>query len=228
MVNVKEILDVAVKRHQYTLSEYESKQVLSAYGIPVVREMLVRDLDQAVAAASGIGYPLVLKACSPHILHKTDKGLLELDIRNDEELKDAFERLQERSKGLDVQFLIQEMLKGTRELVAGLTWDEQFGPCVMFGLGGILTEVLNDVSFRVAPIAKRDAFEMMQEIRGRKILGNIRGLGEVDLDVLSSCLINLGRIGLEHEVVQEIDINPLLVRGTQPVAVDALIVLKET
>ncbi len=103
--------------------------------------------------------------------------------------------------------------------------DPQFGPCVMFGLGGIFTEILRDVSFRVAPIEKRDALEMMKEIKAHKILDAIRGLDPVDLDVLSKALISLGQIGMENERVKEIDINPMIVRNGQPVAVDALVVL---
>ena len=122
--------------------------------------------------------------------------------------------------------LVQEMIKGDRELVAGLTRDDQFGPCVMFGLGGIFTEVLKDICFRVAPIEKRDALEMMQGIKARKILEGVRGLPPADLDQLSDILIKLGSIGIEHEEVNEIDINPIILDGSRPVAVDALVVLK--
>jgi len=128
--------------------------------------------------------------------------------------------------GNEKAVLVQEMVKGKRELVAGLTRDAQFGPCVMFGLGGIFTEILKDISFRVAPLEKRDALEMMQEIKGHKILNSIRGMDAADLNILADILVALGRIGLENENIKEIDINPLILSGGKPVAVDALVVLE--
>jgi len=121
--------------------------------------------------------------------------------------------------------LVQEMIKGQRELVVGLTRDPQFGPCVMFGLGGIFTEILKDISFRVAPLEKHDALEMMREIKGHKILDAVRGMPAADIDALADILIAVGRIGLENDDVKEIDINPLILQGSKPVAVDALVVL---
>jgi len=117
------------------------------------------------------------------------------------------------------------MVNGQRELVVGLTRDPQFGPCVMFGLGGIFTEILKDTAFRVAPLEKCDALDMMQEIKGRKILEAVRGMEPADLDALSQILINVGRIGIENDQIKEIDINPLILSGARPVAVDALVVL---
>ena len=121
--------------------------------------------------------------------------------------------------------LVQQMIRGQRELVLGLTRDPQFGPCVMFGLGGIFTEVLNDTTFRVAPLEKRDALEMMQEIKARKILDAVRGMEAADRELLAQMLITVGRIGMENEKIKEIDINPVIISGGRPVAVDALVVL---
>jgi acetate---CoA ligase (ADP-forming) subunit beta len=123
--------------------------------------------------------------------------------------------------------LVQEMVKGSRELVVGMIRDAQFGPCVMFGLGGIFTEVLKDVSFRIAPLEKRDALEMAAEIKSAKILGAFRGMPPVDMDLLVSMLINMGKLGLDLDAVKEVDVNPLIVSGNRPVAVDALVVLEE-
>ena len=123
--------------------------------------------------------------------------------------------------------LVQEMVKGSRELVIGMIRDAQFGPCVMFGLGGIFTEVLKDVSFRIAPLEKRDALEMAQEIKGAPILGAFRGMSPVDMDLLASMLINAGKLGLELDAVKEVDVNPLIISGNKPVAVDALVVLED-
>ena len=221
-----EIIERAWKEGRNTLSEFESKQVLAAHGIPVTKEILVNDLKGLMDAARKIGYPLVLKGCSSDIAHKTEKGLIRVDIRNEGEAKSAFEEIV-ANMGTDAGVLVQEMVKGQRELVIGLTRDPQFGPCVMFGLGGIFTEILKDISFRVAPLEKRDALDMMREIRGHKILEAVRGMEAADLDTLSDILIKVGRIGLENETVKEIDINPVIISGNKPVAVDALVVLEE-
>ena len=122
--------------------------------------------------------------------------------------------------------LVQDMIRGKRELVVGLIRDPQFGPCVMFGLGGIFTEILKDVSFRLAPLEKRDALEMMDEIKAHKILDAIRGMDAVDREILSEMLINVGRIGMENDTIKEIDINPVIISGNRPIAVDALVVLQ--
>ncbi len=219
-----EIIEKALKEGRTTLSEYESKQVLASYGIPVTRELLVDNLQALINAAKEIGYPLVLKGCSSGIAHKTEKGLIRVDIRNETEAKAAFEEIA-ANIGTEDSILVQEMVKGQRELVIGLTRDPQFGPCVMFGLGGIFTEILKDISFRVAPLEERDALEMMQDIKGRKILEAVRGMEAADLNIFSDILIKVGQIGLENEHVKEIDINPVIISGSQPVAVDALVVL---
>lgn len=221
-----EIIERALKEGRNTLSEFESKQVLAAHGIPVTREILVKDLKDLMGAARKIGYPLVLKGCASDIAHKTERGLIKVDIRNRKEAASAFEEIMARM-GAAGAVLVQEMVKGQRELVIGLTRDPQFGPCVMFGLGGIFTEILKDIAFRVAPLEKRDALDMMQEIRGHRILEAVRGLAAADMDALSDILIKVGRIGLENETVKEIDINPVIISGNRPVAVDALVVLEE-
>jgi len=220
-----EIIEKALKEGRTTLSEYESKQVLAAYKIPVTREKLVDSEQDLVKASKEIGYPLVLKGCSPDIAHKTEKGLIRVDIRNEEEAKKAFQEIVAGMGAGEKTVLVQEMVKGQRELVVGLTRDPQFGPCVMFGLGGIFTEILKDISFRIAPLEKRDALEMMQDIKGHKILEAVRGMPAADLETLAQILIKVGSIGMENDGIKEIDINPLILSGANPVAVDALVVL---
>ncbi len=220
-----DIIDKAIKEGRNALSEHESKELLRRYDIPVTREIETGDEKEILTAAKEIGYPLVMKACAPDLSHKTERGLVRVDIRNDEEAVSAFREMMAEVKDDGATVLVQEMVRGSRELVVGLTRDSQFGPCVMFGLGGIFTEILKDVSFRVAPIEKRDALEMMQEIKARKILGAIRGMPAADLDRLADILIKIGNIGLEEESIQEIDINPLILSNSQPIAVDALVVL---
>jgi acyl-CoA synthetase (NDP forming) len=220
------VIQNALKEGRKVLSEYESKQALATYQIPVTREILVDDVKDLMAATKEIGYPVVLKACSSEIAHKTEKGLIRVDIRNDKEARAAFEEIMSKIAGAEHGVLVQEMVKGQRELVIGLTRDVQFGPCVMFGLGGIFTEILKDISFRIAPIEKRDALEMMHDIKGYKILEAVRGMEAADLDMLADILVNVGQIGLEYEKVKEIDINPVIISGNKPVAVDALVVLE--
>ena len=221
-----EIIDKALKEGRETLSEYESKIILASYQIPITREIMVEARNDVIPAASEIGYPVVMKGCSPEITHKTEKGLIQTDIRNDSEALDAFNDIIAGMNGIKGTILVQEMIKGKRELVIGLIRDPQFGPCVMFGLGGIFTEILKDVSFRLAPLEKRDTFEMMDEIKAHKILESIRGMEPVDREILSEMLINVGRIGIENDNIKEIDINPVIISGSRPIAVDALIALQ--
>jgi acetyl-CoA synthetase (ADP-forming) len=222
-----EIIERAIREGRTLLSEYESKQVLAAYRIPVTREVLIERREDLPQAAHEIGYPLVLKGCSPEISHKTEKGLIRMDIRADEEALEAFDGIIARigGGGTKKSILVQEMVKGERELLIGLTRDPQFGPCVMFGLGGIFTEILRDVSMRLAPLNKRDALEMMREIKGHRILGPIRGMEGADLEQLTDILVQVGRIGLENDFIKEIDINPLMLADSRAVAVDALVIL---
>lgn len=222
-----DIIEEAIKKGQRTLSEFESKKLLASYGIPVAKEKLVKSKEEVLSIAHEIGYPVVLKGCSPQIAHKTEHDLIAVDLRNKSEVSKAYDRIWRNMKGMEGAILVQEMIKGTRELVAGLIRDPQFGPCVMFGLGGIFTEILRDVSFRVAPIDKGNALEMVREIKANKILDAIRGMEAVDLDVLSQSLISLGQIGLENKRIKEIDINPMIVRKGKPIAVDALVVLEK-
>jgi acetyl-CoA synthetase (ADP-forming) len=226
MTNRSTILEKVLREGRKTLSEYESKDFLKSYGIPVTREMLVRSREDCLQAAQAIGYPLVLKACSPDLAHKTEKGLVKVDIRSEQEALLAFDDLASRMEGKETPILVQEMIRGTRELVAGMTRDPQFGPCVMFGLGGIFTEILKDIAFRVAPLEKRDALDMTREIKAHKILEAVRGMPAADIDLLCDILVQVGEIGMENDSIQEIDINPLILSGARPVAVDALIVLK--
>jgi len=219
------LIDQALKDGRTTLSEYESKQLLAFYGIPVTREELVIKPEGFSQAIRKIGYPLVMKGCAAEIAHKTEKGLIRLDIRNEGEAHTAYKDITAAMGGAEKTVLVQQMVKGQRELVIGLTRDPQFGPCVMFGLGGIFTEVLEDTTFRVAPIEKRDALEMILEIKAHKILVAIRGMEPVDKDMLADILIAIGRLGIENEAVKEIDINPLIIAAGKPVAVDALVVL---
>jgi succinyl-CoA synthetase beta subunit len=207
------------------LNEYESKQVLASYGIPIVREKISSNPSTAAEESLKIGLPVVLKACGRNLSHKTEVGGVALNLKNVEEVEEESHRLL-KVPGCEA-LLVQEMVRGERELICGLFRDAMFGPCVMFGLGGIFTELLEDVAFRVAPLTSHDAREMLDEIRARKVLQPFRGESAVDLDKLTLILTALGEIGLRYEEVHEIDINPLKIRPDgNPVVVDALIVLE--
>jgi succinyl-CoA synthetase beta subunit len=207
-----------------SLSEYESKRRLARYDIPVVDEELVTSADAALEAAHRIGLPVVLKACGSGLAHKTDLGVVELNLRDDNAVTEAYNRIVERApKDID-GVLVQEMARGHREFICGLIRDQQFGPCVMLGTGGIYVEAFGDVVFRVAPIELRDAFDMMDELKGRALLAEFRGEKAVDRETLGGVLVGLGRMGIDEPDVHSVDINPLIVRDGVPVAVDALVV----
>jgi len=155
------VIDQALREGRKTLSEYEAKQLLAAYRIPVTREILVRKRMEVRKAAMAVGYPLVMKGCSAEIAHKTERGLIRVDLRNDREALKAFDEIKSGMDGQEGDVLMQELIQGRRELVMGMTRDDQFGPCVMFGLGGIFTEILRDVAFRRAPLEKVDALALM-------------------------------------------------------------------
>ena len=221
-----DLIQQALDRGAKNLSEYESKMVLSAYGIPVTREKTVTTETEAVAAATEMGYPVVLKGSGEAVSHKTELDLISLNIRDKQGLVESFQGFKDRKDVAVEEFLVQQMVSGNRELMAGLKRDAQFGPCVMFGLGGVLAEILDDVSIRVAPLSEFDARDMMGDIRARKILDEFRGKPAVDRNALATLLIGLGKLGLENESVAEVDINPIKLVNGKPVAVDALIVLR--
>ncbi len=225
MMEPLNLIKEALARNQLALSEFDSKRFLASFGIPVIHEVVAHTPEGAAAEAVKIGFPVVVKASGEKLLHKTEVGGVVLNLRSREVVIEETRRLLE-IQGCEA-LLVQEMVKGDRELVCGLTRDVQFGPCVMFGLGGILTEVLEDVVFRIAPLTPRDAREMVKEIRSRKIIEPFRGEPAIDMDALAHILVALGDIGIQYEDVQEIDINPLKIRSDgKPVSVDALVVLR--
>lgn len=222
-----DIIQTGIKNGQPALSEYDSKKVLKDHGIPVTEEILAKTVEEAVGAAAAIGYPVAMKACAPELMHKSESGAVKIGIRNEAELRDAYQEIID-SVSMDLDgILVQEMIQGNRELVLGLSRDPQFGPCVMFGLGGVMTEILKDNAFRVAPFDTVEALDMISEIKARAMLDEFRGQAPADMEAICRSLIALGEIGLANDGVAEIDINPMIVdpKG-RVVAVDALVVLK--
>ncbi|MEA2014870.1 MAG: acetate--CoA ligase family protein [Thermodesulfobacteriota bacterium] len=224
---MKEILHRAIEKKQKALSEYDSKLVVESAGVTITRERLAGSRDEAVRIAEGLGFPVVLKGCSSTVTHKTEMGMVKLNLGNSDDVAQGYDDIIKTGLGLD-GVLVQEMIKGDREFVIGLTRDPQFGPCVMFGLGGIFTEVLSDVSFRVAPITEKDAMEMIEEIKTSKLLDEFRGSPAVDKSALITALVGIGNLGVEYDQIAEIDINPVIISGNKPVAVDALIVFNNS
>ena len=223
---IDDIINKALAQNRQKLSEYESTRIMAGEGMPMAKGIIAQDFTNVKNAAEEIGYPVVLKVCSPEVSHKTESGLVAVNLGNEADLEAAFQKINKASSVKEGGFLIQEMVKGERELVIGMISDPQFGPCAMFGLGGIFTEIMGDVSFRPAPLSEVDALEMIGEIKGRKILDAVRGMPAVNIDSLVQCLMTISRIGMEYEAIQAIDINPLIVRGTSAVGVDALVVLR--
>lgn len=207
------------------LSEYESKRLLAAHGIPVVPERLCETRGEAVQAAQALGFPVAAKGCHATIQHKTEMGLVRLGLADEPAVAEAFDALAPRlPQGGGV--LVQPMLRGRRELLAGLVRDPQFGACVSLGLGGVFAEALEDVTFRVAPFDAAEARRMCAELRGARLLGAFRGEPPVDLDALAAILVALGGIGLARPDIAAIDVNPLIVVEGRPVAADALVLLQ--
>jgi acetyl-CoA synthetase (ADP-forming) len=151
--------------------------------------------------------------------------MVTLNITDSDQVAQVFDELTSKAKNLD-GILVEKMVRGSREFVIGLSRDPSYGPCVMFGLGGIFTEALKDVTFRVAPLTREDALEMIDEIKTKKLLGEFRGSPAVDRESLAKALIGVGDLGIKYDSIAEIDINPLIICGDKPVAVDALVVLK--
>ncbi len=218
------IIAAAVEGGAPILDEYSSKRVLACYGIPISDEGLARTAGEAVELAGRIGYPVVLKGCSPEIAHKTGKGLIHLALKDEAAVGRAFEAIREAA-GTAIPVLVAQMVRGDRELVAGALRQPGFGPCVMFGMGGIFTEVLRDTVFRMAPLGKAEALEMLDSIRGKELLGEFRGMPPTDREALAAILQKTGNLLLLHPQIQEIDLNPIILDGARPVVVDALITI---
>ncbi len=215
-------LDEALANGQTALTEHAAKQFLAGYGIPIPREALAPHPDAAADAAVRLGFPVAVKVSGVRLQHKTEVGGIALNLRSAEEVRSESRRLA-AIPGCD-GLLVAEMVRGDRELACGLTRDPQFGPCVMIGLGGILTEALSDAVFRVAPLTPLDAQEMLQEIRAATLLGPFRGQAPVNRAALVTILVALGEIGLRHPEICAIDLNPVKIRPDgAPVAVDALV-----
>ena len=225
----EQLIDSAHAAGRAMLNEHEAKLLLSAYGAPAVEEWLCADAESAAERAAAAGAPVAVKLCSPEVAHKKESGFVVIGLTERDEVlaaaRDMLTRASERGVVVD-GILVQRMARGERELLAGMKRDAVFGVCVTLGLGGIFTEALNDVCVRIAPLTESDASDMIGELKSRRMFGNYRGLKQIDTAEIAKLLVGLGEIGLRHEKVREIDVNPVIVdENGRPVAVDALVLL---
>lgn len=208
-----------------TLSEADSKELLATFGVPFPTERIVSTADAAVDAATEIGFPVVVKLGGDGIAHKTERGLVRLGLGSAEQVADAAAELLAAATPDDgeVHLLVAPMLRATRELIAGLHDDDQFGMTVMLGVGGILAEAVADVSFRLVPLDRVDAEEMIDDLDLQKLLGPFRGEPAVDRVAVAEVLLGLSAAATQRDDIASADLNPLLVVDGRPVAVDALV-----
>jgi len=227
-MDVEELIKRARQRRNRALTEHESKKLLAAFGIRAPKEAVAHDEDAAVCAADDIGYPVVVKGLGADLLHKTDAGLVSLNLADSKSVRAACRRIRNNAGDALEGFLVQPMLAGRRELLAGLFRDPQFGAVVMVGAGGVFTEVFSDVSMRLAPLSEPDAEEMLDELSAAPLLGPFRGEAPADRARICRILLGLSRIGVECAQVAEIDINPIIISPAgEPNVADALVVAGE-
>jgi len=229
---VSQILQKARIEGRNHLLEPEAKTICIEYGIPVTKFKVAKNDKEAVQFAEEIGYPVVLKIVSPDIIHKFDVGGVILDLKSPEEVEDANKRILENVKKRKpnasiVGVLVQEMAPHSTEVIVGSTKDPQFGPALMFGLGGIFVEVLKDVTFRIAPITELDAREMITEVKAYPILKGYRGQPPADTEAIVQILLNTSRLVTDYPEIKELDLNPIMVYEKGAKTVDARIILEE-
>jgi len=233
-IRVREIFDEALKLGRRNLPDIQASQVVDAYGINIAKCILTRDVDEAIRAGKGLGFPLALKIASPDILHKSDVGGIAIGVSSEAELEIMYNRIMDNVTRYMPQATIwgiclQEMITGARETIIGMSRDPQFGPLILFGLGGIYVEVLKDVSFRIAPVSEQEALKMVAEIQAYPLLRGIRGELGVDIDAVVETIMRVSQLAMDFPEILEMDINPFMVleRGKGGVAADVRITIGE-
>jgi acetyltransferase len=228
---VKEVFAKAIREERANLLETESRDILQRYGLPLPQAALIRNVDEISEAAFKISYPLAMKVVCPDIIHKSDAGGIKLNLKGQAEVQEAFEEIMANACKVTTRdrvlgALISPMAAEGQECIIGMTRDHQFGPVIMFGLGGIFVEVLKDVSFRVAPLADEDIDEMIKEIKGYKVLTGIRGEKPRDIDAIRRILARLSDMAIDNPEIQEIDLNPVIIHDKGASIVDSRMILK--
>ncbi len=231
-MEIEKIIDEALSEGRKALLEYEAEAIFSACGIPVAPGRLATGPALAGAIADEIGFPVVMKIMSPQIVHKSDAGGVKVNIKDTRSVGVAWEEILANAAAYDPSaeikgVLVQKMISsaGGREVIVGASTDPQFGPVIMFGLGGIFVEVLKDVSFRVAPVSPEEALRQIREIRTLPILEGVRGNGPIDFVALADLISRVSRLMLDHPRISELDANPVLADETGVRALDARIIL---
>lgn len=229
-MTIAEVIDNARAQGRTVLTEVESKQILADAGIPVATAQLAKTADEAAKAAEKLGFPVVLKVVSPDVTHKSDAGGVRLGLASADEVRAAFDEIVASVKKHepDARFegvAVQKMAPQGTEVIVGMSKDAQFGPVLMFGLGGIFVEVLKDVAFRIVPLEPRDAREMVREIKGFAVLQGVRGQDPADLDALEGLILKVSEFVEAHPEVEELDLNPVFAYKDGCLAVDARIVI---
>ena len=227
----KSIIKTVQQEGRTLLTEVESKELLSKAGISVVETKLAKSKEEAISISEQLGFPVVLKIASPDIVHKSDAGGVKLGLKTVRQVGKAYEDMMKAMKQKSPQAKIdgvsvQKMARPGVEIIIGMSQDAQFGPVLMFGLGGIFVEILKDVSFRIVPLTKRDAREMIKEIKGYPLLEGYRGGEPVNIDYLEEMLLKVSDFVEQNPEIKELDLNPIFAYSDGAVAVDARIVLE--
>jgi acyl-CoA synthetase (NDP forming) len=230
-MNSQSIIEKAKNASRTLLNEIESKVLLSEAGIPVVETKLATSKQEAIAISKKLGFPVALKIVSPEISHKSDVGGVKLDLKTSKQVEAAYEEIlsavkQKYPNAVIDGVSVQKMARPGTEVIVGMTKDAQFGPVLMFGLGGILVELLKDVSFRIVPFEREDAREMIREIKGYPILEGFRGREPADVSILEEILLKISRFVDDHPEIKELDLNPIFAYKDGAVTVDARIILE--
>ncbi|MFX0069754.1 MAG: acetate--CoA ligase family protein [Candidatus Hermodarchaeota archaeon] len=227
-MNIAELLKNKIDSGENVLTEFESKELLKEIGIPIPNQKLTKTKEETLSSAEEIGYPIVMKLMAEDIVHKSDTGAVKLNIKNSEEVSQAFDELMKIESQSEKKISVQKMAnEPITELIIGMTTDAQFGPALMFGIGGILVELLEDVSFRIAPITEYDAKEMIHEIKGFPILDGYRGKPKADLNAIVDVLLKISDLVVKNEEIYEMDLNPVFIYDNGLICVDARIILKK-
>ncbi|OGQ04936.1 MAG: acetyl-CoA synthetase [Deltaproteobacteria bacterium RBG_19FT_COMBO_46_12] len=226
------IFDQVKREGRSILTEFESKKILKQAGISVVETRLAKTPKEAVSLSQKMGFPVVLKIASPDVIHKSDSGGVKLSLSNVSEVRKAYDEILKKVKkqypGAVIHGIsVQKMLRPGTEVIVGTSKDPQFGPVIMFGLGGIFVELLKDVSFRVIPVERKDAQEMIQEIKGYPLLKGYRGKEPADISSLVNIILKLSRFIEENPQIKELELNPIFAYRNRAVAIDARIILEK-
>ena len=226
-----DIFERAEAEQRSNLLETESRDILGRYGLTLPKATFIASTKEVSQAMEGMSFPLAMKVVSPDIIHKSDAGGIKLDLKDEQEVEKAFEdimanacKFTKRERVLGA--LVSQMAPDGQECIIGMIQTPQFGPVVMFGLGGVFVEILKDVSFRVAPLSRKDIDEMIKEIKGYPLLTGVRGEKPKDIDAIRNIIARLSDIAVEHTEIAEIDLNPVIVHETGASIVDSRIILK--